>query len=322
MLTIFSALALAWLFMPQWPIALLPYLIYSVFHVAVYTSSTLIPALSTNMVPIIKAKLMRKFEADVVPALQNQLVRKIENSVAPALQASLNVNLNPALKATLQTNTAPNLQAQLQAVKVRAKFTPVILATPAPGAEMVPPSDSTDTFSVFIQKHYNASMSVLSQTMISFFIPQWIYPLFHLVTRLAALPISTSSAKTNEVSMGDSTADNIRAFITTYYDISMSAVTSLEVSIWFSLLISTVALQHWSWIMIVLYTVFLRTRYDLDDFTRLEAKANGFLDAQDIYLPARPAWKIAMKLTRGFYHISDPKNYMGGDSDPKKIKNL
>lgn len=322
MLTIFSALALAWLFMPQWPIALLPYLIYSVFHVAVYTSSTLIPALSTNMLPTIKANLMRKFEADVVPALQNQLVRKIENSVAPALQASLDVNLTPALKATLQTNTAPNLQAQLQAVKVRAKFTPVILATPAPGAEMVPGSDSTDRFSIFIQKHYDASMSILSQTMISFFVPQWIYPLFHLVTRLAAVPISTSGANPNEVSMSESTTDNIRAFISTYYDVSMSAATSLEVSTWFSLLISAVTFQHWSWIMIVLYTIFLRNRYDLDDFTRFEARANGFLDAQKMYLPARPAWKISLKLTRGFYYVSDPRNYMGGDSDPKKIKNL
>lgn len=38
-------LALVWLFTPQYPLALLPYSVYSIFHVATYTRANLIPAL-------------------------------------------------------------------------------------------------------------------------------------------------------------------------------------------------------------------------------------------------------------------------------------
>jgi hypothetical protein len=326
MLTPFSALALIWLFMPQWPIALVPYFIYSIFHIAVYTRSDLIPTLRTDMVPTIKANLIRKFETNVVPALQTKLIRTIETDVVPALQTNLQTNLTPALQTALQTNLqtdlTPTLQTALQTIKLKATLIPVAPATAAPDAEMVPASDSTDKISVFVKRHYDMSMSVLSQTIISFFVPQWIYPLFHLVTRLAALPIGTSSAKPHVVSTPDSIADNIGVFIKTYYDISMSVVTSLEVFIWFSLLFSAITFQRRSWIMIMLYTVFLRARYDLSEFAQLEAKVDGFLDAQNIPLTARRAWKSAMKLTYRFYHASNLNKYMGGDSASKKTKQL
>lgn len=41
----YLVLALVWLFMPQYPLALLPYGIYSVFHVATYVRANLIPTL-------------------------------------------------------------------------------------------------------------------------------------------------------------------------------------------------------------------------------------------------------------------------------------
>src|SRR3569833_1832937 len=38
-------MALVWLFSPQYPLAMLPYGIYSVFHVATYTRANLIPTI-------------------------------------------------------------------------------------------------------------------------------------------------------------------------------------------------------------------------------------------------------------------------------------
>jgi transmembrane protein 33 len=44
-------LALVWLLAPQYPVALLPYGIYSVFHVATYTRSNVIPTIQPNRAP-------------------------------------------------------------------------------------------------------------------------------------------------------------------------------------------------------------------------------------------------------------------------------
>merc|ERR1711964_598556 len=41
----YLAMALVWLFSPQYPLAMLPFGIYSVFHVATYTRTNLIPTL-------------------------------------------------------------------------------------------------------------------------------------------------------------------------------------------------------------------------------------------------------------------------------------
>ena len=44
-------MALVWLFSPQVPLALLPFAVYSVFHVATYTRSNLLPAIQTPQAP-------------------------------------------------------------------------------------------------------------------------------------------------------------------------------------------------------------------------------------------------------------------------------
>ncbi|KIW93987.1 uncharacterized protein Z519_05302 [Cladophialophora bantiana CBS 173.52] len=305
----YLALALVWLFMPQRHSALLPYFIYSIFHVAVYIRSDLIPTIQANLIQDI-----RTLQTNVVSTIQTNVVStiqtEIENNVVNPLQSKLQTNLNP-LQTALQTNLNLELQATLKTI-------PVAPAAAALVPEMVPPSDFiADKISIFVNKCYDMSMSVLAPTMISFFVPQWIYPIFYLVTRFTALPVDTSGAKAPTL---DSLADNIGVFIKTYYNISMSVVTGLEISIWFSLLFSAITLQRQSWIMIVVYTGFLRARYDLSDLAQLEAKVDGFLDAQNASLTGRQAWKSAMVLTHKFYHVSDLTKYMGGDSAPKKMK--
>lgn len=273
MLTPFSALALIRLFIPpQWPITLFPYCIYSIFHVAVYTRSNLTRTLKINMVSARQAKLKRALEANVLPALQANVKRTLETNMPPALW----INPNLTLQAT---------------VLVRS-------ATASYDAEMVPASDY---IADKINTRYDMSMSVTSvpaQSILPLFLPQWIYPLFHLVTRLAALPIDTSSAKRHAVSAPDSIANNIDVFIKTYYDVFMSVVANLEIFIWFRLLFSTITFQRQPWIMIVLYTVFLRARYDQNihfwiAFAQLKTRADSLLDAQNIPLIVRQAWKKA-----------------------------
>lgn len=44
-LHIYEVMAIVWLFAPQYPLSLLPYFVYSVFHVATYTRANLIPTI-------------------------------------------------------------------------------------------------------------------------------------------------------------------------------------------------------------------------------------------------------------------------------------
>jgi len=99
-------------------------------------------------------------------------------------------------------------------------------------------------------------------------------------------------------SVPDVIADNIGIFLKMYYDISMSIVASLEILVWLRLLFSATTFRRQPWIMIVLYTLFLRARYDQSihfrtAFAQFEARAGSLLDAQDIPLIVRQAWKKA-----------------------------
>lgn len=236
-------------------------------------------------------------------------------------QAKLQDNLSQ-----FQTKLPTVLNLEMQAT---LKTMPVDLAAAAavPDAKMLPTSGSisdsiADKIGVFITKYYDMSMSILGQTVISFFVPQWINPIFHLVTRFTAPPIGNLDAKSHTESTPDLIAHNIGVFIKTYYDLSMLVVTRIEVLIWFSLLFSAVTVQSWSWAMIALYTIFIRVRYDVKDFAQLEADVDGFLSAQNVPFTARSALKSAMGLTRQFYNVLGLNGYINKVLVFKKIKQL
>lgn len=151
-LIIFSALALIWLFMPQWPVALLPYCIYSIFHVLVYIRSDLIPTFKTVMIPALRAKLIHTLETNVVPELKAKLIDKFETNVVPALQSKLQANsdtelptnLNSTLQTVVQTNINLALQAKLHSV------------TDAPDTEKMFASDAiTNNVLDYAKAHYD-----------------------------------------------------------------------------------------------------------------------------------------------------------------------
>jgi hypothetical protein len=270
--------------------------------------------------------MMSTFQAKVSSHIQTE----IDNMVTP-FQAKLQDNLAP-FQTKLQDNLT-QFQTKLPTVlnleiQATLKTMPVDLAAAAvPDAKMLPISGSisdsiADKIGVFITKYYDMSMSVLAQTVISFFVPQWINPIFHLVTRLTAPPIGTLDAKSHTELTPDLISHNIGVFIKTYYDLSMLVVTRIEVLIWFSLLFSAVTVQSWSWTMIALYTIFIRARYDVKDFARLEADVDGFLGAQNVPLTSRSALKSVLGLTRQFYNVLGLNGYINKVLVSKKIKQL
>ncbi|KAG6140698.1 Transmembrane nucleoporin [Claviceps purpurea] len=65
-------MALVWLFCPQYPLALLPYFVYSVFHVATYTRANVIPVLQPPPPTVDGASPKRNPLADTIGAFVKQ----------------------------------------------------------------------------------------------------------------------------------------------------------------------------------------------------------------------------------------------------------
>jgi len=185
------------------------------------------------------------------------------------------------------------------------------------------------------------NVQYLVLALIWLFMPQWpiamlpysIYSVFHvatytrsnliptLQTKLVAPPAGTPNAK--PVPAPNPIADKIGVFVKTYYDTSMSVVASLEVAVWFRLALSFIFFQRRSWIMITLYTIFLRARYAQSPhiraaFAQFEARADAFLGAQNIPPAARNYWEMAKSGAGWFHDATDLNKYMGGASAPKK----
>ena len=60
----------------------------------------------------------------------------------------------------------------------------------------------------------------------------------------------------------------IGKFVKDYYDASMMLVAGLEIALWVRLLLSAIAFLKGSWILLVLYTVFLRARFHQSPFVQ------------------------------------------------------
>ncbi|KAL1840076.1 hypothetical protein VTJ49DRAFT_811 [Mycothermus thermophilus] len=186
-----AGMAFVWLFMPQYPLALLPYAIYSIFHVATYVRATLVPTIS-----------------------------------------------------------------------------PPQQLPPAPGASP------------------NAK-------------PQY-----------AQHPIS----------------EQIGWFVKRYYESSMAVVANLEIGLWFRILLSALVWQRRSWILLAIYTAFLRSRlaqssHVQDAFAQLEARIDNLIGAQGTPPAARQIWDGIKQAARQFYTATNPRNFTGGASVPTKKTN-
>lgn len=63
-------------------------------------------------------------------------------------------------------------------------------------------------------------------------------------------------------------ADTIGRFVKEYYDASMTLVASLELALWFRILFSAIIFTKGSWILLAIYTVFIRARYGQSSFVQ------------------------------------------------------
>lgn len=147
-------------------------------------------------------------------------------------------------------------------------------------------------------------------------IPYTIYSVFHVATYtranlipavLAPKPAPEADGVSPNRRASDSPlANQIGAFVKEYYDASMAIVSSLEIALWGRIFLSAILFQRRSWILIVLYTAFLRARYTQSthvqhSFSQLSARVDSFVSAQGTPPAARSVWQSVKEGARQFH---------------------
>ncbi|KAI0161072.1 hypothetical protein GGR52DRAFT_158257 [Hypoxylon sp. FL1284] len=162
-------------------------------------------------------------------------------------------------------------------------------------------------------------------------LPYGIYSVFHVATytRNNVIPTIQPSKPPAGASPGAKPQSNspiaeaIGNFVKRYYDASMSIVSGLEIFLWFRLFLAAILFKKFSWILITVYTVFLRTRYAQsshvqESFRELESRVDSLVSAQGTPPAARTVWDALKTGVYQFHEATDISKYANGSAVPKK----
>ncbi|CAG9939735.1 unnamed protein product [Clonostachys rosea f. rosea IK726] len=157
-------------------------------------------------------------------------------------------------------------------------------------------------------------------------LPYSVYSIFHVATYTRANLIPTlqptpaaaaADGASSKPRVSNPWADRIGAFVKEYYDSSMSVVALLEVLLWGRILLAALLFQRRSWILIVLYTAFLRARYAQSShvqtaFVQLSARIDSAVGSQNTPPALRQTWDTVKNLAVQFRDITDASKYLQG----------
>ncbi|KAI1115379.1 hypothetical protein F5Y14DRAFT_460701 [Nemania sp. NC0429] len=162
-------------------------------------------------------------------------------------------------------------------------------------------------------------------------LPYGIYSVFHVATytRSNVIPtIQPNKAPASAPAAGakpqaNPLAEAIGSFVKSYYDASMSVVSALEILLWGRIFLSALLFQSRSWLLLGLYTAFLRARFSQsthvqNSFNALELRVDSLVGAQGTPPAARSVWEGIKGATRQFYVLTDVSKYINGSNVPKK----
>jgi hypothetical protein len=165
-------------------------------------------------------------------------------------------------------------------------------------------------------------------------LPFGVYSVFHVATYTRTNLIPTIQPAQQTAPAGTSPgakptfkanpyADTIGKFVKEYYDASMGLVAILEILLWGRLLLSAITFAKGSWILITIYTAFLRSRYAQSSFVQgqfrqLEARIDSLVGAQSTPPAARQVWDGIKGGARTFHDATDVGKYTSSAPAPKK----
>ena len=169
-------------------------------------------------------------------------------------------------------------------------------------------------------------------------LPFAVYSVFHVATYTRANLIPTiSPVKPSAASQASSSsspgaarpaktnsplADTIGRFVKQYYDASMLLVASLEILLWFRVLLSALSFARGSWVLFLLYTVFFRARYSQSSFVQgaiaqAGQRGDALVANQSTPPAARQAWFTLKGLAQQAVDATDASRYLGGQKAKK-----
>jgi hypothetical protein len=159
-------------------------------------------------------------------------------------------------------------------------------------------------------------------------LPYSVYSVFHVATYSRAnliptlMPVAQPAGAEGRKATNP-LADRIGVFVKDYYDASMSVVSGLEIALWVRLLLAAIIFQRRSWILITLYTAFLRARYAQsthvqNSFTTLGARIDSLVGAQGTPPVARQVWEGVKTGGKQFHDVTEISKYIGGPAPAKK----
>jgi hypothetical protein len=189
------------------------------------------------------------------------------------------------------------------------------------------------------RRHFNTRVAM---ALVWLFSPQYplamlpfgVYSIFHVATYTRTNLIPTLQPPQQTAAAGASpgakptfapnaTADMIGKFVKEYYDASMGLVAILEILLWGRILLSAIVFQKGSWILIAIYTAFLRARFAQSSFVQgqfgqLEARIDSLVGAQSTPPVARQVWGTIKNASRTFRDATDVGHYVNGAPAQKK----
>lgn len=153
-------------------------------------------------------------------------------------------------------------------------------------------------------------------------LPFTVYSVFHVATYTRSILLPTLQSPQTPTPAGQkpkqsALGDYIGKFVKEYYDASMTLVAVLEIFLWFRLLGSALLFQRGTWILLLIYTAFLRARFAQSSFvqgavSQLSARADAYFANQSTPPAARQAWETAKSIVKQIHDATDINSYAGG----------
>lgn len=188
-----------------------------------------------------------------------------------------------------------------------------------------PPSSPLLTFLLYLVM---ALIWLYSRQIPLALLPFTVYSVFHTATytRTNLLPTLQPGSKSSGPTPTQSPASprpqttpsplasSIGKFVKEYYDTSMTLVALLEISLWARVFLSALTFSRGSWVLLIVYTVFLRARYAQshfvqDAFTQFAARIDAQVLQQSMPAGVRQGWETVKGLMRKGVEATDLRRF-------------
>ncbi|KAL8642317.1 MAG: hypothetical protein Q9228_000969 [Teloschistes exilis] len=165
-------------------------------------------------------------------------------------------------------------------------------------------------------------------------LPFTVYSVFHVATYTRAnliptiqpaqqVPAGAASPGGRSATKPNALADTIGRFVKEYYDASMTLVASLEIFLWFRVAFSAIIFTKGSWILLAIYSVFVRARYSQSTFVQAAVghgvrRVDALVANQNVPPAARQVWETMKGYGRKFTDSTDLNRYVGAQRPAAK----